>query len=215
MNLLPLATGAPVLDSPSSAAQALPQTVGTRRPFHRRHRSYSREDLFVASVDEEDSLDVLAHQAQAARGPHPNHAADDAGGAAATPGSPTDVVLASSQDGNVANEAAEALRRAEAAAATTTPPPEEVFAENDFSYENLLRLDYNRNRRGEGLELTRLLRLPTVVCRTGGTCSICLDDFEDGARALLLPCKHRFHAACVGHWFHEHRACPNCRVEVR
>ena len=93
-------------------------------------------------------------------------------------------------------EAADALRAAEEAAARASAQPEEVFEANDFSYENLLRLDYNRNRRGEGLELTKLLRLKTVVCRTGGSCSICLEDFEGECVLVRLPCRHSFHEQC-------------------
>ena len=195
MNLLPITDehGQP-LETPatprsSAEPQGMQERVYHQRPPHRRHRSYSGDDLHLQSLDHEDEE------------PTPPPARDE--------------VLDSGGGGSVAQEAADALRAAEEAAARASAQPEEVFEANDFSYENLLRLDYNRNRRGEGLELTKLLRLKTVVCRTGGSCSICLEDFDDGDRALLLPCKHRFHAQCVGHWFHEHRECPNCRHEVK
>lgn len=104
------------------------------------------------------------------------------------------------------------------------PPPhssthEDPFQPDDLSYENLLRLDYTRDRRGDGLSLdqirkkTRAVRLPpdTIL-----ECSICLEGWtQDQRTAILLPrCKHVFHGACIGTWFKENRACPNCRVPV-
>lgn len=104
------------------------------------------------------------------------------------------------------------------------PTPAPRFVPNDFTYENLLRLDFSRNRRGEGLTLDRLLRLRAVVCDDNGgagsgpgrrrDCAVCLEAFASGQRAVILPCGHAFCAACIGTWFREHRQCPICRKEV-
>lgn len=118
----------------------------------------------------------------------------------------------------VAQDAAAALAQMDAAEEqrlAEPPSPEAVFDTNDFSYENLLLLDYNRNRRGEGLELDKLLRIPSIVCAgRGEDCRVCLEVFDRGEKALLLPCKHRFHAQCVGKWFHSAKSCPVCRKDV-
>ena len=38
-------------------------------------------------------------------------------------------------------------------------------------------------------------------------CSICLEQFE----GREMPCKHRFHSACIKNWFQIRRLCPLCR----
>ncbi|KAJ4832021.1 hypothetical protein Tsubulata_010263 [Turnera subulata] len=42
-------------------------------------------------------------------------------------------------------------------------------------------------------------------------CTICLDEYEEGADVLVLPCKHEFHPACIERWMAKrHGACPVC-----
>lgn len=99
---------------------------------------------------------------------------------------------------------------------------EEKFVPGDMSYENLLRLDYNRNRKGEGLTADRVLRMPTVVVKitdddaeSAPACSICLSEYEHLEHALHLPCGDLFHPKCIAKWFLSARHCPNCRTEVK
>lgn len=40
------------------------------------------------------------------------------------------------------------------------------------------------------------------------TCSICLDMIVS---ARVLPCQHRFHAACIELWMRQSATCPVCR----
>ncbi|KAI9720156.1 MAG: hypothetical protein M1828_005802 [Chrysothrix sp. TS-e1954] len=47
-------------------------------------------------------------------------------------------------------------------------------------------------------------------------CSICTEDFEEGQDLRVLPCKHRFHPACVDPWLLDvSGTCPLCRVDLR
>ena len=48
------------------------------------------------------------------------------------------------------------------------------------------------------------------------TCSICIDDFEDGERIRLLPkCRHAFHTDCLLPWLTERQGCcPLCKRSV-
>jgi hypothetical protein len=45
-------------------------------------------------------------------------------------------------------------------------------------------------------------------------CMICLDDFQAGDRLRVLPCFHRYHAACVDNWFSRSSRCPVCKHDV-
>lgn len=48
------------------------------------------------------------------------------------------------------------------------------------------------------------------------TCSICIDEFEQGERLILLPdCGHFFHSQCITPWLKEKKAtCPICQTMV-
>jgi hypothetical protein len=44
------------------------------------------------------------------------------------------------------------------------------------------------------------------------TCSICLEDFNEGDIETILPCGHIFHKPCIIPWFKKDNSCPNCRI---
>ncbi|KAL4714714.1 hypothetical protein ACJJTC_002573 [Scirpophaga incertulas] len=45
-------------------------------------------------------------------------------------------------------------------------------------------------------------------------CSICVDVVLREQDVVMLPCTHRFHAACIAPWLAEQHTCPNCRKPV-
>lgn len=49
---------------------------------------------------------------------------------------------------------------------------------------------------------------------TAVRCSVCFDDFQLGAKAIQLPCKHIFDKNCLLPWLSEHNTCPHCRYEL-
>lgn len=56
--------------------------------------------------------------------------------------------------------------------------------------------------------------LPTVKIGENVICSVCLEDFEIGAEAREMPCRHRFHCDCIIPWLELHSSCPVCRFQL-
>ncbi|KAK2427465.1 RING-H2 finger protein ATL52 [Trifolium repens] len=49
----------------------------------------------------------------------------------------------------------------------------------------------------------------------GGTCAVCLGDFEEGEELRTMPkCLHSFHVPCIDMWLHSHLSCPICRASA-
>jgi hypothetical protein len=110
------------------------------------------------------------------------------------------------------------LARAHSLTRRTRSLPRPVFDPSDMSYENLSLLDYSRNRKANGLTFDELLQLRCIRFRlpsTGASCSVCLEDFDEGDHAVVLKCAHRFHARCIVRWLTGHHECPNCRLSLR
>ena len=52
------------------------------------------------------------------------------------------------------------------------------------------------------------------LCK-GNQCNICLDEYEDKDKLMILKCEHYFHQACAEHWLGDcSHKCPICRKEV-
>jgi hypothetical protein len=49
----------------------------------------------------------------------------------------------------------------------------------------------------------------------GGTCAVCLEDFEEGEELRTMPeCLHSFHVPCIDMWLNSHTSCPICRASA-
>lgn len=44
-------------------------------------------------------------------------------------------------------------------------------------------------------------------------CSICIEEWQEGAQIMRLPCNHIFHPTCISTWFHRSTTCPLCKED--
>ena len=45
-------------------------------------------------------------------------------------------------------------------------------------------------------------------------CIICLEDFKNGDKAIILPCIHLFHTECIKNWLKTQDTCPICKFKL-
>jgi hypothetical protein len=45
-------------------------------------------------------------------------------------------------------------------------------------------------------------------------CVICLQDFNNGDKATILPCIHIFHTECIKNWLENENTCPICKFKL-
>lgn len=79
-----------------------------------------------------------------------------------------------------------------------------------------------RPSRSPGLSAEDLESATSTILYTAGTatgredelCSICCDVFQESDCLRVLPCKHRYHVACVDRWLRSNCTCPLCKGEI-
>ena len=45
-------------------------------------------------------------------------------------------------------------------------------------------------------------------------CLICLDEFKNGQKSIILPCIHIFHCECIKKWMKKENFCPLCKNKI-
>ena len=45
-------------------------------------------------------------------------------------------------------------------------------------------------------------------------CLICLENFQTGDKATMLPCIHMFHSNCIQEWLKSKNTCPLCKLKL-
>ncbi|XP_057290168.1 uncharacterized protein LOC130612840 [Hydractinia symbiolongicarpus] len=46
------------------------------------------------------------------------------------------------------------------------------------------------------------------------SCTVCLEDYEDGEELMLCPCGHGYHRECIKKWILRKNTCPLCNVLI-
>lgn len=85
--------------------------------------------------------------------------------------------------------------------------------EREFTYERLLELDQQLERRG-GLTASQMGFLLKPRRGRRIDCCICSDEVKGNEKSVELVCHHGFHCHCLQTWFAEHHTCPMCRHDV-
>ena len=47
------------------------------------------------------------------------------------------------------------------------------------------------------------------------SCSVCLEEFQDGESLRILPCLHSHHVECIDKWLVLNATCPVCKASIR
>ncbi|XP_021729727.1 E3 ubiquitin-protein ligase RING1-like [Chenopodium quinoa] len=64
----------------------------------------------------------------------------------------------------------------------------------------------------EGLPIVKVTE--ELLLSDSSQCAVCMDEFQLGAEAKQMPCKHVFHSDCILPWLELHNSCPVCRHEL-
>lgn len=60
------------------------------------------------------------------------------------------------------------------------------------------------------MDITDLSKIPAEK----KNCVICLTDFVVNDKAIILPCTHLFHSACIKSWLQSNDTCPICKYKI-
>uniref|UniRef100_A0ACD5Z6C1 Uncharacterized protein n=1 Tax=Avena sativa TaxID=4498 RepID=A0ACD5Z6C1_AVESA len=100
-----------------------------------------------------------------------------------------------------------------------------VLATCFFVRRHRIRRDRPRNqetREFHGMSSQLVKAMPSLIFTkvqedncTSSMCAICLEDYNVGEKLRVLPCRHKFHAACVDMWLTSWRSfCPVCKRDA-
>ncbi|KAH7728803.1 RING finger domain containing protein [Aphelenchoides avenae] len=83
----------------------------------------------------------------------------------------------------------------------------------------VIRLCRERRRLAKKrLSRSNLKKIPIKKYKKGEepeTCAICLEDFVEGEKLRVLPCRHAYHCKCIDPWLTKNRkVCPVCKRKV-
>ena len=75
---------------------------------------------------------------------------------------------------------------------------------------NLIIQEKKKNIKKE----TKIQKYDSSLLILDNSCSICLDNFEEGENIHTLKCNHSFHDKCIEDWLDTQFTCPLCRLSL-
>ena len=103
----------------------------------------------------------------------------------------------------------------------------QLHAERDRTMSNVYEIDPLRSEREHILRVFcpsnrpnitdgQLAQIPSSVLSSEQakelvSCSVCLEEYNEGDTIKHLQCKHDFHSDCIIQWARQHNTCPVCR----
>ncbi|XP_023645379.1 E3 ubiquitin ligase BIG BROTHER-related isoform X2 [Capsella rubella] len=109
-------------------------------------------------------------------------------------------------------------------------PANEDIDPANMTYEEINELEEAIGEVSKGLSQEKISRLKTHKYGTktktrcwlrkkkfvadDSQCSICLVDYENGDKIMVLPCNHIYHKDCISQWLKQNKVCCVCKAEV-
>jgi len=91
-----------------------------------------------------------------------------------------------------------------------------------MDYEQLLGVFGGPEQRPASSEEVNSLPILTITpkmmddeTQKNQNCQVCLEGYEVGQKLKMLPCFHRFHAACIDEWLRVSGCCPVCKHNIQ
>lgn len=101
------------------------------------------------------------------------------------------------------------------------------FNMGDYAFGNLDQVithimnTYNGPMGNPPAPKSEIEKLPEItICKDDtskedtNSCTVCMEDFSVGDKAIKMPCNHLFHKGCLVPWLELHNSCPVCRHEL-
>ncbi|XP_040597163.1 E3 ubiquitin-protein ligase RNF12-A-like [Mesocricetus auratus] len=96
----------------------------------------------------------------------------------------------------------------------------EEGSEDSDSWETLpdfINYDDIPNNHTEGLTKEQIGTFPVRAFSENDklcACNICLTEYTESSKILMLPCFHEYHDECIHPWLSENSTCPTCRRQI-
>ena len=91
---------------------------------------------------------------------------------------------------------------------------ENRYSDDVISLDNILINNHNNHVDTKIVENLITNEIKDINNFAVKSCSICLENFENGDNYIILPCIHFFHASCLKDWMNVNNRCPICNFKL-